>query len=218
MMETTPTPRAIGWGWEADDRSLLSLSIRWMCRPGWAPKPIARWSHMFMVFAFDELDLNCVHQATSDGWSVSTVGALAQWQADDPRNRSMSIEWLDLPAAIMADVYKESCAWIGTESYAYRQLGFIGLSDTLLGRALRHVAPNIFNRDVSDDEVICSEGCCRLVGDRWPKLDLRREGEPYAMISPQTAWDRYMDVLIERLASVTAVDVADHGDDVQLGI
>ena len=213
MTSLCEKPHAIGWGWSADDRSALSLAIRYYTRPGWPPKPIARWSHMFMVFAFDAIELNCVHQALgSSGWCATTFRDMAKWHADDSVNRSLAIEWLDLPDNVIAPIWSESCSWIGTESYAYRQLFFFGMSETAIGRGLRRLAPGLFNRDVSENEVICSEGCSRLVGDRCSAFDLRRDGDPYAMISPQSAWDRYQSRRARTMSAAADLETGDHGD------
>ena len=198
-------PNAVGWGWSADDLSPLSLAIRYFTRPDWSLRPLARWSHMFMVYAFDDQASNCVHEALgSRGWTSSPVRHLAEWHATDPGNCPLAIEWLTLTPETISAIWTESCDWIGTESYAYRQLAFFGLAETIPGRALCAIAPGVFERDVDDNEVICSEGCCRIVGERVPYLDLRKAGEPWAMISPQAAWNRYQDLLVRRRAAAAA--------------
>ena len=189
---TERCPIRIGWGWTACDDSALSLGIRWFTRPGWAPKPLARWSHMFLVCGFKD-EAPVIHEALgSRGWSESPLLKVENWRYDDAINRHYHQEWLNVPKDIVRGIWRESLSWIGTRSYAFQQLATFAMAESLAGRALRRLAPTVFDRDVADDRVICSEGACRLVGVHWPALDLRADPrEQWANISPQAAYDRY---------------------------
>ncbi len=215
--QTSPlagTPTLIGWGWSASDDAWLSRAIRVLTRPGWGWRPPAQWSHMFIVFAFDnqgailsdadqdgitmrlfDFDRHggMIHEAlNAEGWCCKHARKLDGWLKEDPDRHHATIEWLDIPPEVVAAIWKESTSWIGTRSYAWQQLVIFGLAETVAGRALRRVFPHALSCDVAEDRVICSEGACRLVGERWPALDMRRFREPWAAISPQEAYHRYL--------------------------
>lgn len=192
-------PIAMGWGWSTDRRKAFATAIRYFCRPGWAPLPIADHSHMFTCYMFGDYRRNVIHEALgSHGWCANPLRRLAEWHMDDPLSHLVKIEWLDIPEEVVAAIYAESLSWIGTRSYAWQQIAYIALSEMVVGRLLRRCLPGIFNRDVSDDAVVCHEGAHRLVGERWPALDLRRPNETWAAGSPQELWIRYNKLKADR--------------------
>lgn len=167
---------------------------------------------MFLVFAFEDGTL-VIHEALlSSGWREKHGPDLHRWLSADHDRHRACIEWLDVSCAAAANIWAESCFWLGTTSYAWQQILVIGMSETLLGRVLRRIAPRLLNRDVADGRVICSEGAGRLVGTHCPALDLRRPGEPWAMVSPQAWWDRYQARLARRGAARDRIEQDDHGD------
>lgn len=204
-------PVGVGFGWSGCDDALFSVGIRYMSRPGWAVRPLARYSHMFLVFAFADEERNVIHEALgSSGWTEKPVWKVSEWINKDPGRRWAKLEWLDVPEATVADIYRESCSWIGTRSYSWGQIAVLALTHATIGRVLEPVLPWARRIDVGEKQVMCAEGAGQLVGKHCPGLDLREPGESWAMLSPQDWADRYeKDVRRPRVRDM--LETGDHG-------
>ncbi len=204
-------PVGVGFGWSGCDDAVFSVGIRYMSRPGWAVRPFARYSHMFLVFAFADEERNVIHEALgSSGWTEKPVWKVSEWINKDPGRRWAKLEWLDVPEATVADIYRESCSWIGTRSYSWGQIAVLALTHATIGRVLAPVLPWTRRIDVGEKQVMCAEGAGQLVGKHCPRLDLREPGESWAMLSPQDWADRYeKDVRRPRVRDM--LETGDHG-------
>lgn len=182
-------PVKIAFGWSRSTDTVISNAIRYLTRPGWAPWGTwGSWSHMFLVFYFAD-GTAVIHEALmSEGWSCKPSQKLADWIARDPDRHVAEIHWLEkLDPELINLIYQCSSGWLGTRSYAYRQIVAFALAESLLGRWL---GLSVYS---GPDEVICSEGACRLVGELAPEYDLRASPDhPWDAVSPQAAYDRFM--------------------------
>lgn len=176
----------VGFGWSRDEASPLSVAIRYLTRPQIAPRPLADWSHMFLVFMFDDGSA-VIHEALrSEGWRSKPLDKLGTWMAKDPQRRHATLRWLPLAPGQAEAVYKASQAWLGRKSYAMRQIAAFAVAESLLGRWLGLSVKS------GPGRVICSEGACRLVGEVAPEWDLREtKDQSWDAVSPQSAWRRY---------------------------
>jgi len=178
----------VAFGWSADHTSPISQAILFMTRRG--INPLARWaqwSHMFLVFEFDD-GSRVIHEALmSDGWREKPSIKLVNWKKKDPMRHLYTVKWLPIDQKNITLIYQASCAWLGAKSYARRQLLAFAIAESMLGRWLGlGIAPG-------PNEVICSEGACRLVGSICPAWDLRAYADqPWDSVTPQGAYDRYL--------------------------
>lgn len=181
-------PVLVAFGWSADRTSPLSNAIRFMTRQGINPfRRWAEWSHMFLVFEFDD-GSQVIHEAlASEGWREKPAKKLIAWKKKDPERHLYAVHWLPIDPADIAVIYQASRAWLGAKSYAKKQLIAFAIAESILGRWLGlGIAPG-------PNEVICSEGAARLVGAIVPAWDLRTSpDQPWDSISPQGAYDRYI--------------------------
>ena len=205
-------PTLIGFGWSGSDEARMSRAIRYLTRPGWAWRPLARWSHMYLVFGYETGEAEIHEALMSEGWCKKSAGKLHGWLNRAPGQNRACIEWLDVPPETVRQIWEESLGWMGTRSYAWRQIAVLFATHCLLGRALRPLCPWLLSVDVGEDEVICSEGAGRLVGTHYPPLDLRQPGETWAMLSPEDWAVRYGDYQVRRAWLKAALETADHGD------
>jgi hypothetical protein len=186
-MKQPDTPVLLGLGWSADHTAAFSAGIRYLTRPGLNPfGPWADWSHMFLVFKHAD-DRTVIHEALmSEGWRQKDGRKLVQWAKRDPKNHRYTVKWLPVDEEHVALVYQASCAWLGAKSYARRQILAFAIAESMLGRWLGlsvYQGPN---------EVICSEGACRLVGSFCPQWDLRRyPDQSWDSLSPQAAYNAW---------------------------
>lgn len=180
-------PIQVGFGWSRDETSPFSNAIRYLTRPGWAPRPLAQWSHMFLMFHFPDGSM-VIHEAlVSEGWCAKPGSKLGFWLDRDPERHHAELYWLPLDAEVVEAIYAASVAWIGTRSYAVKQIAAFAIAESLLGRWLGLSVAS------GPDEVICSEGACRLVGELAPYYDLRRSpDQSWDSVSPQAAYDEYL--------------------------
>lgn len=177
----------IAFGWSADHTSGISNAIRYLTRPSLSPfGPWAKWSHMFLLFGFPD-GSQVIHEALmSEGWKAKNGQKLVDWKKENPRKHLFAIRWLPIDSPDVERIYANSSAWIGTKSYAMRQLAAFGVEETILGRILG------ITIESHDDEVFCSEGACQLVGEICPQWDLRRScAQQWDTISPQFAYDQF---------------------------
>jgi hypothetical protein len=204
-------PLRVGFGWSGCDDALFSVGIRYMSRPGWAVRPLAKYSHMFLVFTFADPELNVIHEALgSSGWTGKPARKLDEWIRIGSMHRWAHIEWLEVPEDTVADIYGESCSWIGTRSYSWGQIAVLAVTHTAMGRALQPVVPWAQRIDVGEKQVMCAEGAGQLVGKHCPGLDLREPGESWAMLSPQDWADRY-EKGVRRPRVRDMLETGDHG-------
>lgn len=181
-------PIQVAFGWSRDETAFMSNAIRYFSRPGFSPfGKWAQWSHMFLVFRFTD-GTAVIHEALmSEGWSEKPATKLADWQARDPARHHAELQWLDLDDAAVLMIYTLSMHWLGTKSYAVKQIAAFAIAESLLGRWLG------LSVQSGQDEVICSEGACRLVGEVAPQYDLRAEEyQSWDSVSPQAAYDAFM--------------------------
>lgn len=184
-MKPTPTPILIAFGWSADHTMFMSQAIRYMSRTGMAPwAPWALWSHMFLIFKMSD-GTDVIHEALlSEGWSAKDGAKLVSWQKKDPVKHVYAVRWLPIDVPAIELIYAASCAWIGTKSYAAKQIAAFAIAESVIGRWLGLSVTS------GPDEVICSEGACRLVGEIAPEWDLRRTpDQSWDSVSPQAAWE-----------------------------
>jgi hypothetical protein len=183
-----PLPIQIAFGWSRDESSGISNAIRYMTRPGLSPfGPWALWSHMFLVFRFADGG-QVIHEALmSEGWQAKDGKKILDWKKADPRKHVFAIRWLPIDTPDIEQIYARSCSWVGTKSYAMRQLAAFGAEETIIGRLLNITITS------ADDEVFCSEGASQLVGEICPLWDLRRApDQPWDSISPQAAYEEWV--------------------------
>lgn len=179
-----PTPVLIAFGWSADHTKFLSQAIRYLTRPKLSPlAKWALWSHMFIIFKMSD-GSEVIHEALlSEGW-CEKPNKLTMWKKKDPKNHVCAVRWLPIDVPAIEMIYQSSCAWIGTKSYATKQIVAFALAESLLGRWLG------LSVESGVDEVICSEGACRLVGEIAPEWDLRKApDQSWDSVSPQAAYD-----------------------------
>lgn len=184
-----PTPILIAFGWSADHTKFMSQAIRYMSRPKMAPwAKWALWSHMFIVFKMSD-GTEVIHEALlSEGW-VEKPCNLVAWKKKDPRNHVYAVRWLPIDTPQIEMIYAASRAWAGTKSYATRQIVAFAVAESVIGRWL---GLSVYT---GSDEVICSEGACRLVGEIAPKWDLRKTpDQSWDSVSPQAAYDMWRKV------------------------
>jgi hypothetical protein len=184
-----PTPVLIAFGWSADHTKFISQAIRYMSRPKMAPwSRWALWSHMFIVFKMSD-GSDVIHEALmSEGWCEKPCN-LSAWKHKDPRNHVFAVRWLPIDVPAIELIYKASLAWVGTKSYATKQIVAFALAESVLGRWLG------LSVESGIGEVICSEGACRLVGEIAPEWDLRRvPDQSWDSVSPQAAYDMWRKV------------------------
>lgn len=186
-------PTRVAWGWSAADDSWLSRAIRYMTRPGWSFSSRAKWSHMFVLFT-DGNGESVIHEALgSSGWCCKPATKLADWLNRDPIQHRACVEWLDIPPETVVEIWRDSSRRLGRQSYAWVQIAVFGMSHTIIGRAIRKMFPAFLMVDISRGAV-CSENACSVVGEKSLRYDLRKDpGEPWAAISPQDAFDRYVE-------------------------
>lgn len=182
-------PIRIAAGWSRDDGMPISLGIRYLTRPGWRPG-MAQWSHQFVVFEFPD-GTRVIHEALlSEGWSRKDYAKLDLWLAKDRRRHHAEVHWLPIAPEAVAAMYSRSCGWLGTRSYAVRQIVAFALAESLLGRWLG------LSIRSGPEELICSEGACMLIGMAGPAWDLREcREQSWDSVSPQAAYN----ALIKRL-------------------
>ena len=190
-------PDRIGFGFSRAEDKAFSTAIRYMTRPTWKPLPLAHWSHMFNVYYFRNGVEARIHEAliTEHGWCEKPISKLLTWENKDREKHIAEIIPLPIPAPVVADIWKESCSWIGVRTYAILQLGVFGASNLLVGRALCRAFPHLFSKDVGENQTVCSEGSCQIVGEKYPMFDLRRHGEKWIDMSPESAYQRVKEVL-----------------------
>jgi hypothetical protein len=182
-------PVRIAAGWSRDDTNPVSLAIRYLNRPGWAPRPIAQWSHQFIVFEFAD-GSRVIHEALMDeGWCRKGYMKLDLWLAKSPKNHHAEVHWLPIKPEHIEEIYKKSCGWLGTKSYACRQIAALAVVESLVGRYL--------GLSVADNEqtLICSEGGGRLLIMAGPEWDPRKPGESCDRITPQSLYNHVMALL-----------------------
>lgn len=181
------TPVKIAFGWSRSEEAFMSQAIRYLTRPGWKLAPWAQWSHMFLVFYFED-GTAVIHEALlSEGWSCKPSQKLANWIATDPDRHVAEVHWLDIEPAKLGLIYHVSCAWLGTKSYAVKQIVALAVAESALGRWLGLCVYS------GRDQVICSEGACCIVGEIEPRYDLRRSpDQPWDSVSPQAAYEVFM--------------------------
>lgn len=185
-----PIPVLIAFGWSRDETSLLSNAIRYLTRPGLSPfGPWAKWSHMFLVFTMSD-GSTVIHEALmSQGWCEKPAKKLSDWLQEDPEHHVAELHWLPIDAPVVEAIYAASCAWLGTKSYARRQLLAFALAESVLGRWLG------LSIESGASEVICSEGAGRQVGELAPEWDLRRTpDQSWDSVSPQGAYEEYLKI------------------------
>jgi hypothetical protein len=142
---------------------------------------------MFLVFGWDDGRVG-IHEALgSQGWCSKPVTKLYKWRAQGPQTRFFEIHWLPLYPAAVERIWTESKSWLGVRSYSWRQIGAFALAKSLLGRALGLSVRS------GPDEVICSEGACRIVGEIAVYWDLRETtDQSWDSVSPADAYEAYL--------------------------
>lgn len=183
----TQTPIKVAFGWSVNRLHPVSTAIRYFSRPGWPPWPLARWSHMFLAFRSAD-GSTVIHEALlSQGWTEKPARKLTDWLEASPRAHQAEIHWLSIPESQVAEIYRRSREWLGTKSYAMRQIAAFALVGSYLGRYLG------LSIKSGEEEVICSEGACQLVGEVAFEWDLReRLAQSWDSVSPQAAYDEFM--------------------------
>lgn len=190
-------PIRIAQGWSRDDGDAVSLGIRYFTRMGWMPKPLAPWSHTFLVFEFAD-GTRLIHEALlSEGWSRKDYAKLVTWLAKNPSRHHAEVHWLPIPPEVVAEMYRKSCGWLGIRSYAWKQIVSLMRTNCVLGRLKRWAIR-------SDSlELICSEGTSRILAmaDGW---DLRKSPEDsFDGVSPQDTYIGTMRKLYGEQAALT---------------
>lgn len=192
-------PIQVAYGWERDETKFMSNSIRYLTRPGWSPKPMAQWSHMFLVFRFEDGTAEIHEALTRTGWSKKPAVEFTEWLAADPVHRHGEIHWLPIDSPIVEQIYTESLSWVGNRGYDFRQIAAFAIADSVLGRVFG------FHVGSGSDGVFCSEGACQIVGEFSPRWDLRQyPDERWDTIVPQAAYNSFwwrMDRLMNDLES-----------------
>jgi hypothetical protein len=181
-------PIAVAFGWSRDETTILSNLIRYLSRTSANPfSPCANWSHMFLVFSFPDGSA-VIHEALmSEGWCAKPAQKLDAWLAKNPQHHHAELRWLAMDEGKASLIYSLSGNWIGTKSYAVKQLIAIGLAESILGRWLGLSVRS------GPDEVICSEGACQLVGEVAPQYDLRQdEHQSWDSVSPESAYRKFL--------------------------
>lgn len=176
-------PVAVGTGFSAADDSLISLAIRYFTRPTWMPWPIAKKSHQFLIFWFANGD-SIVHEALGgSGWTQKRGDKLNIWVEKSPKKHRYTAFVLPFSEIECAMIWEKSLRWLGTKSYSIKQIGAFAVSNSLLGRWLGlSVRPG-------PDDVICSEGACRIIAEVRPDLDARPSTDwPWDAVSPEMAY------------------------------
>jgi hypothetical protein len=148
---------------------------------------------MFLVFRFGNGSA-VIHEAlASQGWCAKPAQKLTAWYKRDPRNHKVELCYLPVDADTVERIYKASTLWIGTKSYAIRQLASLATAKSLLGRYLGlalQPGPN---------EIVCSEGAARIIGCQDPEWDLRDDPEDaWDNVTPESAYNRYLEKIRER--------------------
>jgi hypothetical protein len=176
----------VGFGWSTSTWSPLSFGIRYFTRPRYRPWPLAGWSHMFLVFQFDDGSV-WMHEALgSGGWQAHSIRKLHKWADESPKYHRYQIHMLPLPCTTAAAIYSASAALLGKASYAYKQIFAFAAANSVIGRWLG------LSVAAGPASVICSEGVCRLVGQACPEFDLRRTSDQsWDSVSPQSAYEEF---------------------------
>jgi hypothetical protein len=179
------TPVQIGIGWSTDTRNAFGLGIRYFTRPRLNPFCLAQWSHVFLVFFYEDATSTTIHEALmSDGWTAKPIAKLTAWINRSPDTHLAEIRWLPIAAPEVLAIHAKSVAWLGTKSYARRQIAAFMISNSMIGRWLN------LSIGTGSEEVICSEGACQLIGETVPAWDIRTPGQSWDALSPQDAYDR----------------------------
>lgn len=180
-------PCFIAAGWSRDELSGISTAIRYLTRPGWRPWPFAQWSHMFLYFAFPD-GSTVVHEALlSGGWTSKPGDRLDAWRKRDLIHHVAQVHWLPIDTPVIETIYRKSCGWLGTRSYAVKQIAAFAVAESMLGRWLG------LSIRSGPEELICSEGACMLIGMAGPDWDLRQCPEQsWDSVSPQSAYNAAM--------------------------
>jgi hypothetical protein len=147
---------------------------------------------MFLMFRFGD-GRTVIHEALmSEGWCSKPGDKLDAWRRKDRRNHIAEVHWMPIPAPTVERIYRASCCWVGTKSYAVSQLLAFAAAESLVGRLLGlALGPD-------PDAIVCSEGAARLIGCFAPEWDLRSaQGEAWDNVTPQAAYDRCMEKLDE---------------------
>ncbi len=139
-----------------------------------------------MVFEFED-GSRLIHEALlSEGWSRKDYGKLNSWLMRNRRLHHAEVHWLPIAPEKVGAMYCLSCGWLGTRSYAVRQILAFALAASLIGRWLGlsiRSGPN---------EIICSEGAGRVLAID-PDWDLREcQEQSFDCVSPQSAYDTAM--------------------------
>jgi hypothetical protein len=179
-------PIAIYFGWSADRRSFIGNAIRYFSRTAFSPFKLAKWNHMFLMFEFSDKSREIHEALMSEGWQKKDYTRLVDWFRENPDHHRFVVKRLWIHPDTILRIYAESTSWIGTRSYAMRQVIAFGGANTVLGRLLGIDLP------AGDDRVYCSEGACELVGEKDPAYDLRTpKFNRWDRISPQAAWETF---------------------------
>jgi hypothetical protein len=160
---------------------------------------------MFLIFRFADGSA-VIHEALmSEGWCAKPATKLSDWLAKDPENHVAELHWLPIEASQVEQIYMDSCMWIGTKSYARRQLLAFAIAESIVGRWLGLTLTS------GSEEVICSEGACQLVGEIAAAWDLRQDRyQSWDSISPQAAYNALIKELknLESLNELPPISVA----------
>lgn len=184
-------PIRIASFWTRDDTAPFSLGVRFLTRPGWQLWTWAQWSHQGVMFEFPD-GSTVIHEALlSDGWCSKGGARLAQWLSRSPRHYA-EVHWLPIAPETVAAIYQRSCGWLGTASYAWKQIIAFAVAESIVGRWLG------LSLKSGPEELICSEGACILLGMAGDAWDLREcRDQSWDSVSPQAAYDAFLRKLIQ---------------------
>ncbi len=178
----------VAYGWSTSDHKLMSRMIRYFTRPEkWNFRSRAEWSHMFLVFRMENGDY-VIHEALgSRGWCETPAIEFCRWLNRDKVHHRSSIHWLGLTSEEAENCYLVSKSFLGMVSYAWKQIFFFALANSLLGRSV-----GLVHWLRSRPGVICSEMASRIVALNAPRWDLRdNPQQTFDYLSPQNAWVNY---------------------------
>lgn len=176
------------------EEDFFSNAIRYFTRPGNAWRPLAKWSHVYYVFFFDDNTAE-IHEALirERGWCKKDYMKLDAWLHKAPDKHFASLLYLNhLPQEVVEKMYWKSRSWIGTRSYALLQIGVAMLGHTLLGRYLCKKWPMLFSTDVGEFQTVCCEGVAQILAEEYPPYDVRRSGEKFSDLSPDDVMNRLL--------------------------